>query len=81
MNKTLVFVQEANCAFARLPEDVRESLYRKLFLYDLMGQGDVKRLSGSGRLRLRDGDYRVVFDETGTTLTILTVAHRRDVYR
>lgn len=81
MNKTLVFVQDASRAFAKLPEDVRESLYRKLFLYGLMGQGDVKRLTGSGRLRLRDGDYRVVFDETGTTLTILTVAHRRDVYR
>lgn len=81
MNKTLVFGASLGRSFSKLPENVQESLLRKLYQYGLTGEGDVKRLTGSGRLRLRDGDYRVVFEESGSTLTIVTVAHRRDVYR
>ena len=46
-----------------------------------------KPLTGtfSGLHRFRIGDYRVVFsvDETGlvTILTILDIAHRKDIYR
>jgi mRNA interferase RelE/StbE len=46
-----------------------------------------KPLSGSlrGLYRFRVGNYRVVFsiDENGnvTVLTVLTIAHRKDVYR
>lgn len=81
MNKTLIFTTEPGRDFWKLPEDVQESLMKKLYQYGLTGEGDVKRLSGSGRLRLRDGNYRVVFEEAGTTITIVTVAHRREVYR
>ena len=81
MNKTLIFATGPGRDFWKLPDDVQESLMRKLYQYGLTGGGDVKRLSGSQRLRLRDGDYRVVFEETQTALTIVNVAHRREVYR
>lgn len=81
MNKTLIFGTGANRAFWRLPEDVQESLNHKLYLYALTGVGDVKRMIGSNKLRLRDGEYRIVFEETETSLTIVSLGHRRNVYR
>ena len=41
---------------------------------------NVKRLKGVDALRLRVGDYRVIFTEDLVVLTILRVGHRRDVY-
>jgi mRNA-degrading endonuclease RelE of RelBE toxin-antitoxin system len=47
-------------------------------------QGDVATLKGEppGRLRLRCGEYRVIFRRSGAgRFQILKVGHRRDVYR
>ena len=41
----------------------------------------VKRLTGDGRLRLRVGDYRVIFTEDGVVLVVQAVGHRSDIYR
>lgn len=41
----------------------------------------VKRLAGDGRLRLRIGDYRVLFTDDGMVISIEAVGHRSDVYR
>ncbi len=41
----------------------------------------VKRLRGDPFLRLRVGDYRVIFTEDGVVLTVIRVGHRRDIYR
>ena len=41
----------------------------------------VKRLQGSGVLRLRVGDYRVLFTEDGKVLRVLRIGHRREVYQ
>ena len=42
-----------------------------------------EKLSGQPRYRVRQGDYRVVyeFDEQRRVVTIIKVCHRRDVYR
>ena len=47
------------------------------------GNGDVKSLHGSmqGRLRLRVGDYRIIFRPIAGTILISAVRHRREVYR
>lgn len=81
MNKTLIFTVGAGRAFWKLPTDVQEALNHKLYLYGLTGEGDVKRMVGVDALRLRDGEYRVVFEETATALTIVAVGHRRAIYR
>jgi mRNA interferase RelE/StbE len=81
MNKTLIFATAPDRFFFNLPEDVQESLTRKLYLYGLTGQGDVKRMTGSDALRLRDGDYRVIFRDMPEGLLILAAGHRRDIYR
>jgi mRNA interferase RelE/StbE len=81
MNKTLIFATAPDRFFFNLPEGVRESLTRKLYLFGLTGQGDVKRMAGSDALRLRDGDYRVIFRDTPEGLLILAAGHLRDIYR
>jgi len=42
-----------------------------------------RRLRGREGLRLRVGDYRVIYeiDDDRQTVTILQVGHRRDIYR
>ena len=43
----------------------------------------IRRLtSGDGRLhRIRIGDYRMVMELKGTTVTLVRFGHRRDIYR
>jgi len=41
----------------------------------------VEKLQGRPGFRLRVGDYRVLFAEQGVVITVLTVGHRREVYR
>lgn len=81
MNRTLIFATAPDRFFFNLPVEVQESLTQKLYLYGLTGQGDVKRMAGSNALRLRDGDYRVIFRDTPEGLLILAAGHRRDIYR
>ena len=81
MNKTLVYTSSAARSFWALPDDVQEALVQALLRYGLTGEGDVKAMQGETGRRLRVGDYRVVFEETASTLTIIAAGHRRQVYR
>jgi mRNA-degrading endonuclease RelE of RelBE toxin-antitoxin system len=46
------------------------------------GKGQIKKLKGSGDLRLRVGDYRVRFEVVEEdTYRILRVRHRKEAYR
>ena len=42
-----------------------------------------EKLSGEEKYRLRQGDYRVLYsiEDASTTLTIVKIGHRREVYR
>jgi mRNA interferase RelE/StbE len=44
------------------------------------GVGDVRALKGVAGMRLRSGDWRVVFTVSANTITIHAVGHRRDIY-
>jgi len=48
--------------------------------YATTGKGDVKRLKGRQGLRLRVGDWRVIFYEEGESIVVVAVGHRREVY-
>jgi len=43
----------------------------------------VEKLSGAEQYRIRQGDYRVLYeiDDGRKMVTIVRIAHRRDVYR
>jgi mRNA interferase RelE/StbE len=81
VNRTLTFISASARAFWKLPALVQESLIQKLSLYGLTGEGDLKRMSGSNLLRMRHGEYRVIFEEAGSELIIVAVGHRREIYR
>ena len=42
-----------------------------------------EELSGEEKYRLRQGDYRILYsvEDARTTLTIVKIGHRREVYR
>ncbi len=42
-----------------------------------------EKLSGEEKFRLRQGDYRVLYSiqDSSTTVTIVKIGHRREVYR
>ena len=42
-----------------------------------------EKLSGEDKYRLRQGDYRVLYsiEDASTTVTVVKIAHRREVYR
>ena len=58
-------------------------IFDGLYRYVLTGEGDVKTLKGkhAGKLRLRLGDYRIVFKQSGEILLIMRVKNRREAYR
>jgi mRNA-degrading endonuclease RelE of RelBE toxin-antitoxin system len=59
-------------------------MLRALTDYATKGMGDVSALHGTGKgvLRLRCGDYRILFLRKGPdSFQVLKVGHRRDIYR
>jgi mRNA interferase RelE/StbE len=42
-----------------------------------------EKLSGQERYRLRQGDYRILYavDDDDTTVVVVRIGHRREVYR
>ena len=79
--KTIVLNPTAAKALAKLSEDARERISEALHRYAIDGAGDTKAMTGTPTVRLRVGDYRIIFDETATTIVVLAVGHRREIYR
>jgi mRNA interferase RelE/StbE len=81
MSKTLVFSGSAAKSFGKLTPEMQERIYEALFSYGAQRRGDVKRMKGDPALRIRVGDYRIIFDEHPNSLDILALGDRRDIYR
>ena len=68
----------------RLPDDVaRRILARLAGLETNPRPADVKKLKGRDAWRIRVGDYRVIYEIHDRILQVIviTVGHRREVYR
>jgi mRNA interferase RelE/StbE len=81
MVKTISYAEAARRALRKLPAATSEQIGAKLKRYAMTGAGDVKAVAGAVTLRLRVGDYRVIFDENPTNVHVLLVGHRREIYR
>ena len=79
--KAVLYTSAAQRSLRKLPAGVREQVEAALRRYAETELGDVTALKGSDALRLRSGDYRVVFVETAAAVEARKVGHRRDVYR
>lgn len=83
MARRIFWRESARKEFDALERDVRERLSRRMDLL-LDEKRRWLRLTGtfSGQFKLRAGDYRVVFEvDTSGDVIIVSVGHRRDIYR
>jgi len=66
-----------------LPPQLRRRISEKVELYaanSVSLANQIKKLKGLDALRLRVGDYRVIFEQDDSALRIIKIGHRRDVY-
>jgi mRNA interferase RelE/StbE len=78
--KPIAFTVAAARQWTKLSPDVRSRIDRRLNEFASTGHGDVKRLKGRDGIRLRVGDWRVIFYEDQETIVVAAVGHRREIY-
>ena len=82
---TIVIQDRAERDLEKIPKNDQKKLLEKLFS-DLPANPfprgkNPKRLKGVPFYRWRYGDYRVIYQIIGNKVLILTIGHRKDVYR
>jgi mRNA-degrading endonuclease RelE of RelBE toxin-antitoxin system/DNA-binding XRE family transcriptional regulator len=78
--KEIAFTSAAVRQWRKLTAATRVQIDRKLTAFAETGVGDVNALKGVAGMRLRVGDWRVLFTIDADTITIHAVGHRRDIY-
>ncbi|MDD1536232.1 plasmid stabilization protein [Bradyrhizobium sp. WBOS4] len=78
--KEIEFTSAAVRQWRKLTAATRAQIDLKLQAFAQSGGGDVKALKGAPGMRLRAGDWRVLFTVKGNTITIHAVGHRREIY-
>jgi mRNA-degrading endonuclease RelE of RelBE toxin-antitoxin system len=81
--KKIKFLANVPAEVRAIPQPFALSILKALHRYIETGQGRVKPLSGAfeGLLRLRVGNYRVLFDEAEDSITVHRVRDRKDAYQ
>jgi mRNA interferase RelE/StbE len=82
--RTIVFAPEAAKELDALDWTVRGRVEKALDLLavdPLALRNQIKRLKGDTAMRLRVGDWRVIFELQRGEIVILAIAHRSEVYR
>lgn len=78
--RSIVFTPAALRRWTKLSATVRARIRTRLEAFAATGRGDVKALKGRAGMRLRVGDWRVIFYEDGDTIVVVAVGHRRNIY-
>jgi mRNA interferase RelE/StbE len=78
--KEIEFTSAAIRQWRKLTATTRAQIDLKFKAFASTGAGDVKALKGAPGMRLRSGDWRVLFTIKGNTITIHAVGHRREIY-
>ena len=68
-------------AFGKLTRAARQQVSEALDAYAMHAVGDTKTMVAAPTVRLRSGDFRIIFDEEATRIVVLALGHRKDVYR
>jgi len=79
-----VWAPQARAAIGNIEQPQAREILLALTQYARSGQGDIVPMQGqpARRIRLRCGDYRVIFRKSNDgTFQILKVGHRREIYR
>ncbi|MFT5465619.1 MAG: mRNA interferase RelE/StbE [Verrucomicrobiales bacterium] len=81
---TQIFSREFDAVFFDLPDRLQDRIEKRIWEIgaDLAGFNH-HRLTGRSEFRLRVGDYRIIyeFDAEKNEIQLITLGHRRDVYR
>ena len=81
---SIEIVPKAEKEFSRLSEIIKSRVSSKIIvLEDNPRPFGCKKLVGTDYYRIRIGDYRVVYSikDSSKTVKILSIAHRKEVYR
>jgi mRNA-degrading endonuclease RelE of RelBE toxin-antitoxin system len=83
MHKKIVWTDQAKASLRAIDQPTALRILHALAWLLTTGEGDVKRLQNIDppEFRLRVGDYRVRFHDSGDSINILSVKHRREAYR
>ncbi|PIP15002.1 hypothetical protein COY88_02595 [Candidatus Roizmanbacteria bacterium CG_4_10_14_0_8_um_filter_35_28] len=82
---TYVFKRQALKDFQKLPKDIQKRIIKKLDFF--ISSDNPLSFAESlvnfeiGEYRFRIGDYRVIFDVEDEKIIILTLGHRREIYK
>lgn len=76
----VTFTPAALRQWTKLDSSVRKRIRSKIETFAETGVGDVKKLQGRGGLRLRVGDFRVIFYTEDQTMIVVAVGDRREIY-
>jgi len=82
---TYVFKRQALKDFQKLPKDIQKRIIKKLDFF--ISSDNPLSFAESlvnfeiGEYRFRIGDYRVIFDVEDDKIIILTLGHRREIYK
>ncbi len=81
---TQVYYTAFDRAYFRLPSQVQKRIQTKIDEMGLrLSEFSHYRLTGSDHFRLRVGDYRIIYaiDLAHNEVHLLSVGHRREIYR
>ena len=82
---TYEFTKQAFRDIKKLPKDIQKRIVEKLNFYcsqkNPLSFADHLINFEIGSYRFRIGGYRVIFDTEKTRIIILTLGHRREIYR
>jgi mRNA interferase RelE/StbE len=85
MAYAIEFVPSARRELGKLPREVQLKLSQRIasLSFDPRPSGSKKLKGGEELWRIRDSDYRIVYEVQDKILVVLVVrvAHRREVYR
>lgn len=81
MMKTIVYFRAASKALDAVGEPMQTRIYEELAAYALGKPCDTKALKGTDGVRMRVGEYRILFEESETTIHVKIIGHRSSVYR
>jgi mRNA interferase RelE/StbE len=81
--KKIAYSNQARKALLQMPADQSQWIREKIEQYARNPAelaNNVKRLKGREGLRLRVGDWRVIFDESADTIEVLVIGPRGSAY-
>jgi mRNA-degrading endonuclease RelE of RelBE toxin-antitoxin system len=83
MSRKIIWTEQAKAQIRAIDQPTALRILHALAKLIDTGEGDVKRLQDiePPEFRLRVGDYRVRFHDSGDAIEVTGVKHRREAYR